>query len=1048
MGLILRTSHDPMPVGSTISNTRLTVEQMDNNFIFLQSISTTIITISYNDAINLINNNLVLKNINYLITDCDPTLYGASSSFLFGDGTEIILQGLDTNSFSSLGYGKFYNPKYYDPNIDEGYDVWNPNTNYSLHDIVIYGGRVWRMVTYTENWGNTDYFNLKSDWVPFSYTNSTYYNVVWDEVEYDIKDNYISSRYDVYNNNYVKNNIRTQYFYCYAYPIQSFRWGHRVDIGGIADCNIINSYFGCLNYCGASSAKIYNITLENQSTIFDIQLFAESYFYNIKMNNSVIGSLYFENSNIYNILLENGSFFGSMEISNSSMYFMTITNDSFFGNLNLIDSDLYSLIMSNSNFSNNNFYGSEIAYINMSNDSQFIFNDIYTSSLSQINIDNNSYFRSILSYRSNMNNIIVKNSSYFGNIFLNQDDDSNASYVSNIEVLNNSTISNDDDDIHLDNGSYFDGISVNNYSYITGWIQLSNFAYMKNITLNNRSFIDGGTGLELSDNSNIFDITLNNNSRLAGQISLYSSSFLERISIENSSTFGYNIFLYNESAFENIEIINDSTISGWWDTIVLQSSSYIADLTIASDSFMSNLYLGTSSYFSDISILENSTLGNLLLENNSFLSNLTLGVSSTLGDYIELNNSNIRLGVINDNSSINNIIIQNSYISTFNITEGSIVDTSSFSRNHLYDNSHLFNLLLSSGSNLTDFYITNNSRIEFLNLDNSSFEKINIDSGSEIIEYKSNNSTLGNVNIFNSSGIYALNFNNSYFYGNPNNGIGSFLLDGESVIHNVIYTNIGIPNAETNTGINLQSGSSFNDSILSNSSIYNINCFSSGLNNLTLNSLASIANLSLTSSYITNSDFNVSLLGSLNLNNSNIFGWFLKQSDFINYSMNNSSIINLNMIGSYLNLYNENTSGNLLLRNTNMFYNTIKYQFTYNLAGLITNQYNMNVLIPGSGWYIDRVIVDNTNNPIVSTGNTLLSMGMYNLNQSYVFNSIDTSVLHGNIKIYDFSNGTLSGSVSTSVDYLNLNVGGDDIYSGSIDFEVILKNTAFFNSND
>jgi hypothetical protein len=246
MGLILRTSHEPMPAGSTISNSRLTIEQMDNNFIYLQNISTNAIEITHSDAIDLINTNSVLRDKTYVITDCDPSLYGGESSFNFGPGTNVMVQGLDSKSFTSLGYGKFYNPKYYDPNTDEGYDVWNSDNSYSLHAIVIYGGRVWRMTTHTNssNWGSSDYFNLGSDWTPLSYENTDYYNVVWDEVEYDIQDDYIVSRYDVYNNNIVKNNYRTQYFYCNAYPIHSFRWGHRVDIGGLANCNINNSFFG------------------------------------------------------------------------------------------------------------------------------------------------------------------------------------------------------------------------------------------------------------------------------------------------------------------------------------------------------------------------------------------------------------------------------------------------------------------------------------------------------------------------------------------------------------------------------------------------------------------------------------------------------------------------------------------------------------------------------------------------------------------------------------------------------------------------------------
>ena len=118
---------------------------MDNNFIFLQSISSTAISITYSTAINLINTNSVVSGQNYLITDCDPSLYGSSSSFNFGNGTEVIIQGLDNSNFSSQGYGKFYNPIYYNPNTSIGYNVFNSGSTYSISDIIIYGGRVWEL---------------------------------------------------------------------------------------------------------------------------------------------------------------------------------------------------------------------------------------------------------------------------------------------------------------------------------------------------------------------------------------------------------------------------------------------------------------------------------------------------------------------------------------------------------------------------------------------------------------------------------------------------------------------------------------------------------------------------------------------------------------------------------------------------------------------------------------------------------------------------------------------------------------------------------------
>jgi len=1066
MGLILRTSHEPMPAGSTISNSRLTIEQMDNNFIYLQNISTNAIEITHSDAIDLINTNSVLRDKTYIITDCDPSLYGGESSFNFGPGTNVMVQGLDSKSFTSLGYGKFYNPKYYDPNTDEGYDVWNSNNNYNLHDIVIYGGRVWRMTSYTENWNSNDYFNLQSDWTPLSYENTNYYNVVWDEVEYDIQDDYIASRYDVYNNNFVKNNYRTQYFYCNAYPIHSFRWGHRVDIGGLADCTINNSYFGCLNYPGSTDTNIYSITLENQSAIFDLQLYGTSYLYNLKLNNSYIGSLYFEDTEIYNLTLDY-SFFGDMEILGSTIYGIRM-NNSYFGNTGILVCTLDNFDLSSSEFSNLNLNNSTIEYLEMTNYSEMRYSDVYNSYLSKINLKNRgyfrdndfqdselynvsvegeSYFRYNSLYSSNMNHITVEGSSYFGNIRLNWNNDSNNSYVSSIKITNNSYISNDDDNIYLDNGSYFSNITLDNDSYLTGLITLANFSGLSNIAITNNSYIDGASGIILSTYSYISNIYINNNSNLHGYLSIEDNSNLLKINIDNDSGFGYGVRIHN-SYINNIEISNSSGFAGWWEDINLYSNSYISDINVSSNSYLGNLFFTFSSYFSNVSIIQNSTIGNVSLGGSSYISNLTLNTNSFLGDYIELTNySYIRYGTINNNSEIYDIIFNSSYLDNFNISGNSNIETS-YGLNVL-NNSHLRYLLLTSRSNLRNFTL-NSSTIEYFNLDHSDFIGLSMSGSSEIIKYKSNNSTLANVNISNASGLYGVNFNNSYFSGNQTDGIGSFFIDGESVVANVILTNVDIPNSESNTGFNLQSGSSFNDSIISNSQLYNIYGYgSSYLGNLTLNNGSSIHNISLTSSNISHSDLNISNINNLNLQNFSLYGLFLKQSNFRNYTTNNiitNNIINLNMNGTYLDL--NTISGELLFNNTDMIYNTIKYQFSYNLAGMITGQFNLNVLIPGSGWYIEKVIVDNSRTPIVSTGTSFLSLGLLNLNQTYVFGSVDTSTLVGNIKVYDISNGALSGSVSTDIDYLNLNMGGDDIYSGILDFEVILKNTSFSYSND
>jgi hypothetical protein len=295
MGLILRTTHDNLPAGATVSNSRLSVQQMDNNFIYLQSIasgntdltnlSTDIIPAAnsvyslgtsasqwkslhvsgqtiYIGGVPLSTNNgsLVVNSINlgttasplilsadtnnnntliingtpsigatgpkgptgnpgpnglsslslvtltvasasqymesgwittgnpYLITDADPNLYGTSSQFGFGEGTNILLYGVDENNFTSSGYGKFYNPNY------ASYSVWDSTATYSVSDKVIYGGKVWNL-TATASVGSDNYWNLQSDWEVIDYQNSRYYDEEKKNIKYSIADDNINSRY-------------------------------------------------------------------------------------------------------------------------------------------------------------------------------------------------------------------------------------------------------------------------------------------------------------------------------------------------------------------------------------------------------------------------------------------------------------------------------------------------------------------------------------------------------------------------------------------------------------------------------------------------------------------------------------------------------------------------------------------------------------------------------------------------------------------------------------------------------------------------------------
>ena len=90
---------------------RLTVPEIDGNFTYLENLSMGLtesrpyqsFELTYTEALSLLASEGVDDGRRYLITEFDVELYG---------GTDILVQGLLDNQFSTSGYGKFYNPNY------------------------------------------------------------------------------------------------------------------------------------------------------------------------------------------------------------------------------------------------------------------------------------------------------------------------------------------------------------------------------------------------------------------------------------------------------------------------------------------------------------------------------------------------------------------------------------------------------------------------------------------------------------------------------------------------------------------------------------------------------------------------------------------------------------------------------------------------------------------------------------------------------------------------------------------------------------------------
>ena len=606
---------------------RLTVPEIDGNFTYLENLSMGLtesrpyqsFELTYTEALTLLASEGVVDGKRYLITGFDVELYG---------GTDILVQGLLDNQFSTSGYGKFYNPNY------GSMSVWDSSATYSIDGLAIYGGKVWKNLTGSVGDVDNNPFTLdNTNWeLQDDYTNTDHYIAVWDQIELGFAegDFCINSRYDSYRNNYVRvgqlDSGNDRWFYCGINPIQVFGWGN----DNINDCDIKDSYFNCLNIIGTTT--IYGVKMSNYSFMF---------FTSFK--DSTIESLNFEN--------ESGCF--SLNLDNST-----------FKNCNLDNNSTIS-----GEFNSN----STIENINFSNNSSLDNLNFYESSFNNINLDNSSYINQISASASYFQNVNMTNESWIslveltvggvGSSTIERLDLSNRSYITNVELYNSSMYE----------------IKFDNYSYIQGnpHIVLYNNSYFSYINLDNHSRISQNIGL--TGGSYFKRIDMTNRSRIEGPIDFQNSSRIEKIDATNDSyinTLYFNGNSYvedlnmNNATFENINL-NDS--QGGPSSIISTSldRSNLTNLTGESVVLVA--------YDLNISLLDFQSLGTV--------SNLTPLTSVKLGDYkyisdIEMNGTE-GYGLIDSSLNIGTMLVpQDSYIERLSINCTELVysgDSATFS---------------------------------------------------------------------------------------------------------------------------------------------------------------------------------------------------------------------------------------------------------------------------------------------------------------------------------------------------------------------------------
>ena len=335
-------------------------------------------------------------------------------------------------------------------NTAQIYNISLPS--YITGSTTIYGGKVWANLT--GEVGDTLYagccpgpsaFELDStNWEVVNY-NETDYNVSWDEIEFDLTNNFIVSRKETIGNNFVEQSFQNYLdwgtfgsFGYYWRSIKAFQWGNpfKDDYNlGIGENTVSNSFVETVNFRGATFLK----NIINTDCMFGEGSYeSNTYIEQNTLNNVYFWDNYFgggeDKSFSYN-KFQNVSFYSS-DISKQGRIENNIwTNTNSYGN-HLLQSEINSNIVNNSTISNNTllFCG----YNGLTNNNVFysIISDNYSNNTYMcVNDLSNSVLTHNESYsNTNINNNTLNNGSLIYNNFTDTDVQSN-------NITNNSGIS-------------------------------------------------------------------------------------------------------------------------------------------------------------------------------------------------------------------------------------------------------------------------------------------------------------------------------------------------------------------------------------------------------------------------------------------------------------------------------------------------------------------------------------------------------------------------------------------------------------------------------
>ena len=344
--------------------------------------------------------------------------------------------------------------------------------------------------------------------------------------------------------------------------------------------------------------------------------------------------------------------------------------------------------------------------------------------------------------------------------------------------------------------------------------------------------------------------------------------------------------------------------------------------------------------------------------------------------------------------------IIDSYFNCLNFKNGSIQGVK------LTNYSFIFDLELINTGYIEGLTLTNSSVIVFITIDNSGLYNITLNNNSAIVGTIFKNSQFYNISLNNNSLIISNNFNGC--------NIKSVILDNNSGISSIVSINFSIENLFF-----------INNSFIDTCTLNNGNFYSITLNN----------------SYLT----------SLNFESFSLEFLYLFDSNFKNLISNTITIMNLDIKGHSLNINNA-TVNDINIQAASFLYNTIKYQFgisfSNNLGLGLIGVYNLPYLLAPEGFYIEKLLVDQIDG-LIGDNNAIFNMGIEDQGNDAIndITGLKTN-LDSRLNCFDISNSKTTGYKSTGLKRIVASVKDFDITGGTINFEIILKNTNYNTNND